>query len=66
MYDPSTTPPVLVKAHQMLDKAVDQCYRSQPFTTEAKWIEYLFELYQKYISGICVEEPSKKLKKKIS
>lgn len=33
LYDPNTMPPVLVKAHQALDKAVDQCYRSQPFTS---------------------------------
>jgi len=27
LYDPLTMPPVLVKAHQALDKAVDLCYR---------------------------------------
>jgi hypothetical protein len=26
LYDPNTMPPVLVKAHQALDKAVDLCY----------------------------------------
>lgn len=62
LYDPNTMPPVLVKAHQQLDKAVDQCYRSQPFSTEAKRIEYLFELYEKYTAGMFVEE--KKNKKK--
>src|SRR5690606_34059149 len=44
LYDPNTMPPVLVKAHQALDKAVDLCYRPQPFTSEAKRIEFLFEL----------------------
>ncbi len=63
LYDPNTMPPVLVKAHQQLDKAVDQCYRSQPFTTEAKRIEYLFELYEKYTGGMFMEEKPKKLKK---
>lgn len=63
LYDPNTMPPVLVKAHQHLDKAVDQCYRSQPFTTEAKRIEYLFELYEKYTGGMFMEEKPKKLKK---
>ena len=61
LYDPNTMPPVLVKAHQALDKAVDQCYRSQPFTSEAKRIEYLFELYDKYTSGLFVKE--KKVKR---
>jgi hypothetical protein len=52
LYDPNTMPPVLVKAHQQLDKAVDLCYRPQPFTSEAKRIEYLFELYEKYTGGL--------------
>ncbi len=62
LYDPNTMPPVLVKAHQALDKAVDQCYRSQPFTSEAKRIEYLFELYDKYTAGLFVGEGKKKKK----
>lgn len=65
LYDPNTMPPVLVKAHQQLDKAVDLCYRPQPFTSEAKRIEYLFELYEKYTAGLFVEEKKSK-KKKIS
>ncbi len=64
LYDPNTMPPVLVKAHQYLDKAVDQCYRSQPFTTETKRIEFLFELYEKYTTGMFVEVQVKQKKKK--
>ena len=56
LYDPNTMPPVLVKAHQALDRAVDLCYRSQPFTSEAKRIEFLFELYDKYTAGLFVKE----------
>lgn len=63
LYDPNTMPPLLVKAHQALDKAVDQCYRSQPFTSEAKRIEFLFELYEKYTAGMFAEEKPKKMKK---
>mgnify|MGYP003114274956 CR=1 FL=1 len=48
LYDPLTMPPKLVKAHQKLDKAVDLCYRPQPFTTETNRIEFLFELYKEY------------------
>lgn len=62
LYDPNTMPLVLVKAHQQLDKAVDLCYRSQPFPSEAKRIEYLFELYEKYTGGLF--QPEKKGKKK--
>ena len=47
-------PPALVKAHQQLDKAVDGCYRPQPFANETKRIEYLFELYDRYTSGMFV------------
>jgi hypothetical protein len=52
-------PPALVKAHQQLDKAVDQCYRSAPFTSEAKRMEFLFELYEKYTAGLLVAEKKK-------
>lgn len=48
LYDPLTMPLKLVKAHQKLDKAVDLCYRPQPFTTETNRIEFLFELYKEY------------------
>lgn len=60
LYDPNTMPPVLVKAHQQLDRAVDLCYRSQPFISEAKRIEYLFDLYEKYTGGLFVEERKNK------
>ncbi len=63
LYDPNSMPPVLVKAHQTLDKAVDLCYRSQPFINETKRIEFLFELYDKYTAGLFVKE-KKKIKKK--
>ncbi|MGH2564989.1 MAG: type IIL restriction-modification enzyme MmeI, partial [Ginsengibacter sp.] len=56
LYDPNTMPPPLVKAHQALDKAVDQCYRSQPFPNETKRIEFLFGLYDKYTSGLFAQQ----------
>jgi hypothetical protein len=64
LYDPNTMPPVLVKAHQQLDRAVDQCYRPQPFASEAKRIEYLFELYEKYTGGLFVPEKKSRKQKK--
>lgn len=63
LYDPNTMPPALVKAHQQLDKVVDLCYRSQPFTSEAKRIEFLFELYDKYTAGLFIQEKKKSKKK---
>jgi len=55
LYDTNTMPPELVKAHQALDKAVDLCYRPQPFINETKRIEFLFELYDKYTAAFFVE-----------
>jgi hypothetical protein len=52
LYSPLTMPPALVKAHNEMDKAVDMAYRPQAFVNETKRIEYLFELYDKYTSGL--------------
>ncbi len=60
LYDPLTMPPALVKAHQALDKAVDLCYRPQPFINDTKRIEYLFELYDKYTAGLYKFETKKR------
>ena len=34
LYDPLTMPAPLLKAHQQLDRAVDRCYRPEPFLGE--------------------------------
>ena len=60
LYDPLTMPPALVKAHQELDKAVDLCYRPQVFASEAKRMEFLFELYEKHTAGLFVKEKKSK------
>ena len=52
LYSPLTMPPALVKAHNDLDKAVDAAYSKQAFTSEAKRMEFLFELYEKYTAGL--------------
>jgi hypothetical protein len=62
LYDPLTMPPVLVKAHNELDKAVDLAYRSQPFTSEANRMVFLFELYEKYTADLFTKEKTKKKK----
>ncbi len=60
LYDPLTMPPALVKAHNELDKAVDLAYRAQPFTSEAKRMEFLFELYEKFTADLFTGEKKKK------
>jgi hypothetical protein len=47
LYDPLTMPGVLLKAHQALDRAVDRCYRKEPFENDRQRVEFLFALYQK-------------------
>ena len=60
LYDPLTMPPVLVKAHNELDKAVDLAYRPQAFTSEANRMVFLFELYEKYTANLFTKEKVKK------
>ncbi|MDP1624024.1 MAG: class I SAM-dependent DNA methyltransferase [Bacteroidales bacterium] len=64
LYDPLTMPPVLIKAHNELDKAVDLAYRPQAFTSEANRMVFLFELYEKYTADLFTKEKPKKTKKK--
>lgn len=63
LYNPLTMPPALVKAHNELDKAVDAAYSKQNFSTEAKRMEFLFELYEKYTADLFAKEQPKKTKK---
>jgi len=64
LYDPLTMPPDLVRAHQALDKAVDRCYRPQPFPSERSRIEYLFQLYEEYTAPLLAVTTKKTKKKK--
>jgi len=62
LYDPLTMPPVLLKAHQHLDKTVDAAFGKTNFQTEAQRVAFLFELYQKYTS---LFPPEKQKRRKI-
>src|SRR5487761_235596 len=52
LYDPLAMPPELVKAHANLDRAVDLCYRPQPFENDRQRVEHLFALYEKLIAPL--------------
>ncbi|MCI5164860.1 MAG: hypothetical protein D3903_01920 [Candidatus Electrothrix sp. GM3_4] len=41
-----TMPAELTKAHTVLDRAVDKCYRPQPFINELNRMQFLFALYE--------------------
>jgi len=65
LYAPLTMPPGLVKAHQVLDRAVDKCYRGAAFGGEAERLEYLFGLYNEYTAPLIKAEPKKKGRKRV-
>lgn len=60
LYDPLTMPPILIKAHQELDRAVDLAYRPQAFISDAKRMEFLFELYEKYTADLFTKTKDKR------
>jgi hypothetical protein len=62
LYDPLAMPPALVKAHAELDRAVELCYRPQPFDNDRQRVEYLFALYEKLIAPLIA--PAKKRRRK--
>ena len=46
LYNPDVMPPDLIKAHRILDRAVDGCYRTQSFENELARVRFLFERYR--------------------
>jgi len=50
LYDPDKMPDGLREAHRLNDLAVERCYRSKPFESDEKRLEYLFKLYEKMIA----------------
>jgi len=52
LYDPLAMPPALVKAHAELDRAVDLCYRPQPFQNDRQRVEHLFAMYERLIAPL--------------
>jgi len=54
-------PAPLLKAHQALDRAVDRCYRPEPFFSDHHRVEYLFALYEKITAPlVAAAKPMKK------
>jgi hypothetical protein len=56
-------PPALVKAHADLDRAVELCYRPQPFENDRQRVQHLFALYEKLTAPLIT--PSKKGRRKM-
>jgi hypothetical protein len=57
IYDPLAMPPELVKAHAELDRAVEKCYRSEPFHSDRERVEFLFSLYEKLTAPLLPAAP---------
>ena len=53
-------PAPLLKAHQALDRAVNRCYRKEPFETDRQRVEFLFALYQKLTAPLIPVAPVRK------
>jgi hypothetical protein len=67
LYDPLTMPANLLKAHQVLDKAVDATYGYKGAATDAARVAFLFERYQQITSLLpAVATKTKKVTKKLS
>jgi len=62
LYDPLAMPKELVKAHADLDRAVELCYRPQPFENDRQRVEHLFALYEKLTAPLI--PPAKKVRRK--
>lgn len=64
LYDPLTMPAQLVKAHATLDRAVDRCYRREPFGSDRERVEYLFTLYEQLAAPLLPTKaiPARKLR----
>lgn len=63
LYDPLTMPVNLLKAHHILDKAVDAAYGYKGVATDAARVAFLFERYQQLTSLLPVEKVNKTAKR---
>lgn len=57
LYDPNTMPRDLLRAHIELDRAVEKCYRPEPFHSDRERVEYLFRLYEQLTAPLLPVTP---------
>ena len=60
LYAPLSMPPALAKAHAELDRAVEKCYRPEPFDSDRQRVEFLFALYEKLTAPLLPVTPKTK------
>jgi len=56
-------PPELLRAHTELDRAVEKCYRSEPFHSDRERVEFLFALYEKLTAPLIAQAKPKQARK---
>jgi hypothetical protein len=59
LYDPLAMPATLVKAHAALDRAVDRCYRPEPFKSDRDRVEHLFARYEALTAPLLPASPER-------
>ena len=57
LYDPNTMPRDLLRAHAELDRAVEKCYRAEPFHSDRERVEHLFRLYEQLTAPLLPAAP---------
>ncbi len=57
LYDPNTMPRDLLRAHTDLDRAVEKCYRAEPFHSDRERVEHLFRLYEQVTAPLLPATP---------
>lgn len=63
LYDTDKMPIGLKQAHEDLDRAVEQCYRLQPFTSDSERLEFLFKKYEEMSNENTLFAKKKKTRK---
>lgn len=63
LYDPLSMPAALAKAHAELDRAVEKCYRPEPFDSDRQRVEFLFALYEKLTAPLLPVTPKTKARR---
>jgi hypothetical protein len=62
LYDPLAMPRALVDAHNVLDAAVELCYRARAFRSDLERLEFLFDLYLEYTQPMVASAEAPKRK----
>ena len=57
LYDPNSMPLESHDAHTELDRAVEKCYRSEPFHSDRERVEHLFRLYEQLTASLLPASP---------